>query len=282
MPRVAAIGYLSIDTIEADGKRHAGVPGGAALYAALGARAAGADATLIVAAGEDWSATWFDRLIALGIDVVVEWRPGPTRCARLAYMADTRQSNHHADDAWWQRTAALAPALPMSIGADVLVAGPMAATTLASAITLAEREGVPVVCDTSEAFAGRQASALLALLPRINTFAPSREETSLIMPGLSDDDAALGLATRGCRVLQKRGPDGALAVDGSDVATIAAPPTRVVDATGAGDATVGALAAALAQGEPFFAAAEAALGIGARTVSAIGPVALGLDFARAS
>ena len=56
---------------------------------------------------------------------------------------------------------------------------------------------------------------------------------------------------------------------------LAAPAAEIVDPTGAGDATVGALAALLAAGTDFMAASRAALLVGALTVSDIGPAALG-------
>ena len=97
-------------------------------------------------------------------------------------------------------------------------------------------------------------------------------------PGLSDDAAALSLAQRGVNVLQKRGAQGAWAVPAkSSMGTqIAAPPAVVVDPTGAGDATVGALTVHLCRGADFLDAASAALATGALAVSDVGPAAFGL------
>ena len=95
--------------------------------------------------------------------------------------------------------------------------------------------------------------------------------------GAAQIDAALMLAARGVHVLQKRGAMGAWAVPAAAKAgtRIPAPSAVVVDATGAGDATVGALAAHLCRGADFLVAAAAALATGALAVSGIGPAALG-------
>ena len=70
---------------------------------------------------------------------------------------------------------------------------------------------------------------------------------------------ALALAARtGAPVLVTLGADGALLAD-DGVQRFAAPPVRVVDTTGAGDAVNGALAARLAAGDPLHEAVRFAL-----------------------
>lgn len=274
-------GYLSIDTIQSALGRADEVPGGAALYAALGARLAGAEAAIAACVGEDYPDQWLHLLDALGIDTAgIERRPGPTRRARLAYgNAGARRSAHGA--AWWERTHALAPA-PSSDAvkrAAMVVACPMPIDRLEQWISGAKTQGVPVLADTSEAFVTASRDRLLAALASITIFAPSREETRLMGSFGSDDEAALSLARLGPHVLQKRGADGVAAVAsrGTEAVVIPAPPARLVDPTGAGDATVGALAATLAAGRPFLEAARQALAAGAVAVSAIGPAALGFN-----
>jgi ribokinase len=278
--RILVAGYLSIDTLETAGGRYDNVPGGAALYSALGVRHAGEQAALLAAVGEDYPVDWLNGIARLGIDVsLVQRRSGPTRRAALHYAdGGTRVSPNHGQALWWQRTLALAPPPPVNlVHIDALVACPMPLETLSTLLQYAHQCNLPVVADTSEAFVVEGVTQLLQLMSGLTAFAPSREETRQMWPGLCDDEAALALAARGVHVLQKRGAMGAWAVPcgGRQGTQIPAPPVVVVDATGAGDATVGALAVHLLGGTDFLLAATAALATGALAVSGIGSSAFG-------
>lgn len=279
--RVLVVGYLSMDTLQLPGAQPVQVPGGGALYAALGARHAGAQAVICAAVGADFPHRWLEALSLLGIDVSnVERRPGATRTSCLIYGAgDSRQSPHHRQAGWWERTAALAPApSDAATNCDGVVACPMAADRLESLLQWSRQHALPVVADTSCAFVERDKGALLHLLDQLLAFAPSREETRSLWPELGDDAAARALAAYGVNVLHKRGAQGAVAVCAHDSALVrlVAPQAQVVDTTGAGDATVGALAAMLVQGCTFVEAARAALHTGALATTGMGPAALGL------
>lgn len=280
---VHVVGYLSIDRIETGSAAGDDVPGGAALYAALGARAAGAAVVLHAMAGEDFRTEWLQQAANLGIDLAGVVRcASPTRRARLAYRADeSRENAHHGQDVWWARTQALAPTIPATFAAGDTVAlmavpSDVAARTLAAAA----HAGARTIMDTSAAFATREREAVCANAAKAHSFAPSAEETRHLCPDRNDDDAAFALAALGCNVLHKRGAAGAFAV-AARAATglrLAAPPATLRDPTGAGDAVAGALAAGIAAGLDFVAAARAALQIGARCVGGWGPAALGLRF----
>lgn len=283
MSCVRVVGYLSFDRIEFQGRVCDDVPGGAALYAALAARQAGANVSLHAIAGEDFDAALLARLAQIGIDLSqIQRAAGKTRRARLAYStADLRTNAHHGADAWWERTRALAPPVPANLAAgDVVALMAVPGATAAATLDAARLAGARVAMDTSAAFAARECELILAVCGGAHVFAPSLEETRLLCPDMSDDAAAVRLAASGCNVLQKRGADGAFAVAAHrDSGTrLAAPPTAVLDPTGAGDATLGGLAAALAAGLDFMSAARAALASGAACVRALGASALGLDF----
>ena len=280
--QVLAAGYLSIDRIELPGSVHDNVPGGAALYAALGARFAGAGAKIAAAVGVDYPVTWTQALERLGIDTTwVTHGTGMTRRATLRHSQNgARVSAHHRDAAWWERTHALAPSIPADFeGISALALGPMPIDVLDVFVAAAQGRVPVIVADTSAAFAAANSRAMLAVLPGLSVFAPSCEETRLLFAGQSDDEAAQSLARCGVHVLQKRGADGALAVlaGAQHSVKLAAWPAKVSDPTGAGDATLGALAAHLAFGLPFLAAAQEALKAGAKTVAAIGPAGLGFS-----
>lgn len=281
--RVHVVGYFSIDRIDAGGSSFEGVPGGAALYAALAASAAGASVALYAKAGDDFRDEWLAQLVARGIDMTgVTRAEGATRRARLAYGADDRRASaHHGELTWWTRTLELAPAPPVAPDAtDVVALMAVPGEVAEAAIAAAGRSSARVTMDTSGAFAKRERDALLARAARVHVFAPSVEETRILHPGLAEDAAALRLAGSGCDVLHKRGPDGAFAVRAraADGVRLPAPPAVPRDPTGAGDSVVGALAAGLAAGRDFVAAARAALDFGARCVGGLGPSAFGFEF----
>lgn len=275
-PRIGVMGYLSIDTITTDGKVVADVPGGAALYAALGALALGGKVAMMACAGEDYPEIWLQRMAALGIDIAhVRRKSGPTRRARLATSAGgERQSAHHGEALWWDRTEALAPELPGDLRVDYLCLAPMSPALAMQAIRSAN---APILADTSAAFARDDRMAVLSLSTKLSCFAPSLEETRILLPDLSDAMALRYLAASGPDVVQKRGAAG-MCVCAARQGLIRRVPSLAaaeVDATGAGDATVGALAVGLATGMPLHSAAGQAAGIGARTVTGHGPSALG-------
>lgn len=103
----------------------------------------------------------------------------------------------------------------------------------------------------------------------------------------TDTQSGIAAAERHATVLAARlggtvvltlGGDGVLVADGDSVRRRAAyPPARVVDTTGAGDAFVGALAAALAQGQPVDVAVSWGAAAGSITVAAVGAQSPGLS-----
>ena len=283
MPRVTVSGYLSLDTIVCPSGTYEEVPGGAALYAALGARAAGARVRIRAALCDDFPRAWLDALSSLGIDLDgLEPAGGASRRGRLEdreathERATRRVSPHHRDPAWWARTRALAPT-PCLRGADAVVLTAMPVGSLVRHVEAARARGIRVVADTSEAFAATEGEALLAALPRIDLFAPSREEVRLLLPGLYDEAAQRALDARCPQVVQKRGPDGMWwSSPGCPVHHEPSRAREIADSTGAGDAAVGALAAGLARGLPVPELLREASEIAARAAGQVGPIGLGL------
>lgn len=275
MTGVSILGYLSIDALSHGDGAALRQPGGAALYAALGATLAGAQTDIAASVGPDWPEAWTAALIAMGIGTEgITQRDHPTRRTRIRHADGMRQSQHFGQADWLAATMAHRPD-PARTKAGVLVATPMPVDALSDILAVAQ--GRPVIADTSEWVAASQAEALRGALPGLAVFAPSLEETRLLCPGLGDDDAALALAARGPCIVQKRGAQGLVVALGATLHRLPAHPTTVIDPTGAGDATVGAIAAGLAYALPPLEAARAALAAGARAVSGLGPQGLGLS-----
>ncbi len=100
----------------------------------------------------------------------------------------------------------------------------------------AHRAGLTTSLDPQWDPSDRWDASLLELLPSVDAFLPNAAEARAIT-GIDDTEgAAAALAGRGPAVAVKLGADGALAMDGRDVARSASPRVVVVDAIGAGDA----------------------------------------------
>ncbi|HEV8309548.1 MAG TPA: carbohydrate kinase family protein [Methylomirabilota bacterium] len=286
-PAVLVVGYLSLDEISVGGRTVPDVAGGAALYAALGAARAGAAVGLVATCGDDFPEAALAGLRDAGIDLGHLRRAGhPSRRARIAYRPDgSRVSSHWGETAWHAATRALAPPpWPASARPTVVVLTAMPLELLGRHLDTARQAGARAVVDTSEVFAARERDRLLALLDRVDLFAPSREETRWLCPGLDDDAALRVLAGRCARVVQKRGAEGLILVSPVHPAGLRIPaspipgedPDAVPEPTGAGDACVGALGAGLARGLDDAALLALASAIAARAVSGLGPAGLGL------
>ena len=286
-PRLTVAGYLSLDTIVCPYGTFENVPGGAALYAALGARAAGAQVRLRALLCADFPPLWLDTLASAGIDLEgLEPAAGTTRRARLEdreashARATRRASPHHRDPAWWARTRALAP-MPCRSPADVVVVTAMPVECLVRHVETARALGARVVADTSEAYAAAEGEALLAALPTLDLFAPSREEVHLLSPELDDMAAQRALDSHCPQVVQKRGPDGMWwSSAGLPVYHEPSHVREIADSTGAGDAAVGALAAGLARGVPVAELLREASAIAACAAGMVGPLGLEIDLER--
>lgn len=82
--------------------------------------------------------------------------------------------------------------------------------------------------------------------------------------GMEDETVVAALVDHGIRSLvMTRGSRGALVADASGITPVASPTVDVVDTTGAGDAFVGTLASALANGDTLVDAAKLAVRVGA-------------------
>ncbi len=264
------VGYPSLDQIICPAGRFDDVPGGAACYCAAGAAAAGGAVRLVARAGADFPETALAALRRLGVATDgVERIDRPSRRSRLHDPSGANRTLAHIGDAaWWEATSHFAPPVPKGPGCFVYTAMP--ADPLRDQLA-ARRPDDRRIVDTSPAYAGTEAASLLSLLPMIDAFAPSREETRLLLPGLDDDAALTWLAARTGLVLQKRGPLG-LALRRGDGPILRAPSlaAAVVDTTGAGDSVVGALAVGLAAGDDDAALLSRCSRVAARAVAGVG------------
>ena len=205
---VTVVGYLALDDITCPAGHFTSVPGGAAYYCAAAAAAAGARVALVATAGADFPADALEQLEALGIALdAVRRDDGPSPRSRMVDPSGRdRTAPHHRDPTWWAAQRRLAPPVAPA-GASAFVFNAMSAEVLAVQVA-ARRPADRIVLDTSVAFASAQTEAILAQIPHVHLFAPSREETRLLLPGLNDSAALAALAAQVPIAVQKRGADG--------------------------------------------------------------------------
>jgi sugar/nucleoside kinase (ribokinase family)/fructoselysine-6-P-deglycase FrlB-like protein len=265
---VIAIGNLTIDdVVRSNGDTTMASLGGNVIYAATAARVWGVSVGLVARVGTDFPADALDRLRDAGLDIGgVRPIDGPTVRNWVIYEQDGRRT-------WVYRTpperrfevAPVAEDIPAGWLTSDLGKPPVvhvAAMPFDAAARLVEHlraEGrrATVTLDTHEAWgAGREEVVALARL--VDVFLPSHEELAAAL-GYDDPERACcellaeGVAT----VVVKCGAEGAIiGRPGAGLTRIPAPVVDLVDATGAGDAFCGGLAAGLALGSDLVAAAR--------------------------
>lgn len=235
---------------------------GDALNSAIAAAAAGAHVALVTRTGED---EFGDRLIAFaarhGVDTRWMWR-GPGSGGAYAVGADPLGTRAFAYMRAGSAASRLSPAdvdrSPVADAAVVLLSGITAALSescAAAVLHAAEKARGKVVYDPNFRWrltTERAAREVLAkIAPRAALLLPScpADTTTLLGAGDPDTAAAACLELGAEAAAVTCGADGAhvLTRDGRWRVPAVTPPA-IVDATGAGDAFAGALAARLARG----------------------------------
>jgi ribokinase len=252
--------------------------GGKAANAAVAAARVGAAVHLVGAVGADANGQGaLDELTGDGVDVtaVARLRDQPTGVALIVVDASGENQIALGPGANGAVTpalveAALAALLPGT--AYVLVSTEIPAAAVVAAVVQAAAHHVPCVINPAPAL-----PCVLDTLEYGPILTPNEGELAelaalLGRPGVSTDEAldvviartgsavAVTLGAAGCRLAT---PDGTRH-------TIPAPPTTVVDTTGAGDTFNGVLVAGLAEGMDLRAAARRAVGAASLSVRAAG------------
>jgi fructoselysine-6-P-deglycase FrlB-like protein/sugar/nucleoside kinase (ribokinase family) len=272
-PDVIVVGNLTIDdVVRATGETTMASPGGNSIHAATAARIWDVSVGVVARVGDDYPAPALAELRAAGLDTG-GMRPidGPTVRNWVIYEADGRRH-------WVYRTPPgrrleVAPGpndIPAAWAASARGGGVVHVAAMpldaATRIVARLRSGSPgtagasrarITLDTHEAWdAGRE--AVLSLARQVDVFLPSHGELAAILGYDDPERGAAELLSEGVRaVVVKCGSHGALAAVATAPAVRIAPPdVTVVDATGAGDAFCGGLAAGLALGDDLTAAAQ--------------------------
>lgn len=257
--RFAAVGHVTNDLL-ASGPQ----PGGSVFYAALAARALGAEATAVTCCAADW--TGRARLEAAGVTLQEAASPATT-CFENLYVQGRRLD----------RLIVKATPLPFAppAEAEVVLACPVigelddAALEVGEGVTLgAGLQGWLRAVEEGGRIAPRP-------LPGLDLF---RRCDAVFV---SEDDAGEGLGAlltamraRVPRVVLTRGAAGSTLFEGGTAHEIEACAAREVDPTGAGDVFATAFLLALASGQPSLEAARFASRAAAVVVEAPGAQAV--------
>ncbi|WP_062521936.1 ribokinase [Demequina silvatica] len=248
-------------------------PGGKGANQAVAAARRGASTVMVGAVGSDGASTTAVATLAeAGVDISrVAHRPGPTGLAIITVARDGENTivvvpgaNATVNDAQVQSAAdAIAGSSVAVVQAELPIA------TVEHAIALAGAHGTRVVLNAAPATA-----FALASLRRADPLVVNEHEAGIVLgaamgapPPPDPLDTALALRALGVpSVVVTLGSEGCLGVDESGPWTVPARPVAAVDTTGAGDAFVGALAAALARGTTLRDAATEATRVAAYSV----------------
>lgn len=223
------------------------LPGGKGANQALAARRAGADVAIAGAVGTDpFAAAALSGLVAVGVDVAqVRRDAAPTGVALIHVEASGQNAITVIPGANASVQAAGVPDAALHSGTVLVLQLEVPFDAVCAIASRARECGARVVLNAAPA------QALPAsLLANVDVLVVNAIEAATLAAGLGLPDAPEGFASalhrrRGCAVIVTLGPGGVIAaVDGS-LWTAPAPRVDVVDTTGAGDAFVGALAAAL-------------------------------------
>jgi ribokinase len=254
------------------GTAFAALPGGKGANQALAARRAGAAVAMAGAVGADgFAATALRELVASGVDLQwVRHVEAPTGVALI-----------HVDSAGRNAITIVAGANAAADPTGIPDAALRAGTTLVlqfevpmqAVIAIASRAkqtGSRVILNAAPA--GKLSPELLAALDVliVNELEAAAIAAMHAMPPKPEDFAAAFHRRYSCAVVVTLGAKGAIAAVDDELLTVEAPKVEVVDTTGAGDALVGALAAALDRGVDWTRAIAEAIAAGSLACTVAG------------
>jgi ribokinase len=246
--RIVVAGNLSLDDTVTPTATMPDAPGGDGLYAALGVRAWGGRPELLTLVGDDYPERHRAAMLAAGIDVAhVRAVDGPTVHYRVTYREDGDRTFEWLGAE--ERLLLTSPAesdYVVLAGADWLHLAAMPIEAQEVGVAAARDGRVPLSLDPHEEYVVGFEDRLRRMVEGV-VFLPSELEARLLFPQLETLDP-LRFALAAAELLDDWGPAvvviklgalGSLVRLRRESVHIPAPPTPVVDPTGAGDAYCG-------------------------------------------
>lgn len=253
--KILCIGHLNLeDTFYPDCSPQLKQAGGAALYAAVGARLWHEQVGIVSCRGTNYPETYLEQMVDGGLDVSrCRLIDADTMAGRTEYAPDgSRQYRMYTSREERIRLTPSPEDLPVSQleGVSWIHLGPMKPTLQAAWVAHCRSHVATISLDTDVSFVVAETDAIFDLLRHVDIFLPSQIEADACFPSLSPALSSEMLAAFGPKlVIIKRGAAGVHVYDRTHEHHLDVPavPTRVIDVTGAGDAFCGGFAATFQQ-----------------------------------
>jgi ribokinase len=252
--RVWVLGNLTIDDIVMfDGSTTMGLCGGNAIYASLGALRWDPSAGLAARIGPDFPTQHLGQLRDAGLHLELVEVAHPSIHDWALYERDgSRRFVNWLSSGTHVQQSIRPEELPAEIGEAAAVhVAPMPLTVQAELVqALADRGVATISLDPHEDYLEGHTDELLALLPSVALFLPSRREAELIFGRDDPEAAAVAMAQSGCTLVAiKLGAEGSMiCAPGEAPRHVPAITVAESDPTGCGDAYCGGFLAAWVQG----------------------------------
>ena len=247
---VARVARLPQEGETMAGSAFAALAGGKGANQALAARRAGAEVVMAGAVGADgFAATALRELVASGVELQwVRHVEAPTGVALIHVDSAGRNAITIVAGANASADSSVIPDAALRPGTTLVLQLEVPTATVVAIASRAKERGARVILNAAPAadLPGKLVATVDVLI--VNEHEAATIATLNGMPNAPEDFAAAFQRRYACAVVVTLGAAGAIAAVERELFTVEAPKVQVVDTTGAGDALVGAFAAALDRG----------------------------------